>query len=240
MNEQNYRINQSESIAELATALSQAQAEIKPAKKSGFNPHFKAHFATLEDIFNAAQLVLPRFGLSLIQSTELIDGVTLLRTVLLHSSGQWIDGLYPVLCQKNDPQGLGSGMTYSRRYAAMAMLGLPAEDDDAEAATDRGGRIEKSGAEFVKKWNADKAPVEKLQPVRQTMGSENITEKQAKRLFAIAKKNNVSNEEVKGIIGKYGYEKTEQIQWEKYDEIISLIEARGFNPQDWEPAPEPA
>lgn len=233
MNETIIRQNQSEHIDKLATALSEAQSVLKPAKKSGFNPHFKSHFATLEDIFNAAQLVLPDFGLSMIQPTEFINGQTFVRTVLMHGpSGQWVDGLYPVVTQKNDPQGLGSGMSYSRRYAAMAMIGLPAEDDDSENATNRPDHNQNQN-------NQDPANL-RLGKGMDTVADGYISDKQAKRLFAIAKKHNVSNEQIKGILKKYGIEETKQIRWKDYDSIIVLIEAASFNPADWEPTNAPA
>jgi len=224
MNDSAYRINQSESINELASALAKAQARLHGAKKDAKNPFFKSNYATLESVYEAIREPLAEQGLSVIQPTEFIDNQTFVRTVLLHSSGQWIDGLYPVITQKNDPQGLGSGMSYSRRYSLMAMVGIPASDDDAESATNRTAPLMpfETAAQRVEKGT-------------DTVADGFISEKQAARLFAIAKKNKVSNDQIKGVLKKYGVEETKQIKWKDYDSIITLIEAAGFNPSDWEP-----
>lgn len=220
MNDSAYRINQSESINELASALAKAQAKLHGAKKDAKNPFFKSNYATLESVYEAIREPLAEQGLSVIQPTEFIDNQTFVRTVLLHSSGQWIDGLYPVITQKNDPQGLGSGMSYSRRYSLMAMVGIPASDDDAEGATNRIIHPE--------------TPLQRLDKGTDTVGDGFISEKHAARLFAIAKKNKVSNDQIKGVLKRYGIEETKQIKWRDYDSIITLIEAAGFNPSDWE------
>lgn len=230
MNESIIRQNQSESINELATALAKAQAKLTGAKKDGLNPHYKAKFATLESVYEAIREPLAEQGLSVLQPTEFIGEKTFVRTVLLHSSGQWIDGLYPVVVQKPDPQGLGSGMSYSRRYSLMAMIGIPASDDDAEAATGRPAPMpfEKSAPK-----SAYAKEIPSLRP------SSGISEKQVQRLWAIAKKHNVSKDQIKEILNKYGCEKTEQLKKEDYDNICEiLLPACAFNPADWERAPE--
>jgi ERF superfamily len=128
-------MNRSESINELATALAKAQGEMKPAKKDAENPFFKSHYADLPSIVDAAK-PLAKHGLSFVQPTEATPDGIFVETVLLHSSGQWISGRYPVKPVKDDPQGWGSALTYSRRYGLSALIGVVAadEDDDAEAA----------------------------------------------------------------------------------------------------------
>ena len=231
MNESILRQNQSEDIKDLAKALAAAQHELHGAKKDAVNPFFKSKYATLESVYEAIREPLAKNGLSIVQPTEFISGQTFVRTVLMHSSGQWVDGLYPVISQKNDPQGLGSGMSYSRRYSLMAMVGIPASDDDAESATNR-----TQPANFSPQESA----IQRLAQGTDTVADGFISDKQAKRLFAIAKKHNVSNEQIKGILKKYGIEKTEQIRWKDYDSIIVLVEAAAFNPGDWEPSNAPA
>lgn len=225
MNESILRQNQSEGIEKLASALAAAQAKLHGAKKDAKNPFFESTYATLESVYDAIRTPLAEQGLSVIQPTEFIDGQTFVRTVLIHSSGQWIDGLYPVITQKNDPQGLGSGMSYSRRYSLMAMVGIPASDDDAEAATFRprdAMPFEKINRQYAKD----------LPELRTRTGP--ITEKQVKRLWAIAKENNVGQDQVKGVLGKYGWTETKQITADKYDEVVILIQGAGFSPEDWE------
>jgi hypothetical protein len=62
-----------------------------------------------------------------------------LKTILAHSSGEWVKSITPILTKDNSPQAQGSGITYARRYALAAIVGLAQVDDDAEAAQGRKG-----------------------------------------------------------------------------------------------------
>lgn len=137
MTESITRIYQSESIAELATALALAQAEMKHAAKSNTNPYFKSKYSALPDIMDAARPYLSKNGLSISQITDFDNVGMFLITQLLHKSGQWLRSWYPVTPVKNDPQGLGSALTYARRYSYASIVGVAAsdEDDDGNAAS---------------------------------------------------------------------------------------------------------
>jgi len=132
-------MNQSENINELALALSKAQAGITGALKDSANPFFKSKYADLASCWDACRRQLTDNGLSVIQTTDLTDGLVVVRTTLAHSSGQWIAGVLPVKAKDDGPQAQGSGITYARRYALAAMVGLAQIDDDAEAAQGRTG-----------------------------------------------------------------------------------------------------
>lgn len=144
-------MEKSENIAELAAALSKAQAEIKASSLDGKNPHFKSEYSTLTAIWDACRDALTSNGLSVVQTTDNDDAETvLLETTLLHSSGQWITGRLKMKPAKADPQGVGSALTYARRYALAAIVGVAPEDDDAEAATSRQPARAKQTAESEK------------------------------------------------------------------------------------------
>lgn len=153
-------MNQSDSIKELATALSKAQSEIHAAEKDSKNPFFKNSYASLTSVWEAARGPLTKNGLAVIQTTEIKsfedDGFfvaekeavpmepikiknakLLLITTLVHSSGEWIRGSYLLNPTKNDPQGMGAAMSYARRYALSAIVGITQDDDDAESAIQR-------------------------------------------------------------------------------------------------------
>ena len=127
---------QTESIAALATALAKAQGQIAPASKDAENPFYKSHYADLASIWEACRGPLSANGLAVIQSP--IDagaGRVGLLTRLVHSSGEWISSEVTVRLAKDDAQGLGSALTYLRRYCLAAFIGVTAtEDDDANAA----------------------------------------------------------------------------------------------------------
>lgn len=126
----------SESIAELAAALAKAQAEMLNAVEDKGNPHFKSSYASLGSVWNACRGALTKNGLSVVQTAIGCDEI-LLVTTLMHSSGQFIKSVLPIQQkgQKIAPQALGSAITYMRRYALSAIVGVaPGEDDDGQRA----------------------------------------------------------------------------------------------------------
>ena len=124
----------SEQINELAAALAKAQGQIEGAKKDSINPHFKNRYADLASVWDACREALTTNGLSVVQSAENCEAGYGVTTMLLHTSGQWMRGTLYLKPAKDDPQGAGSALTYARRYALAAMIGIAPEDDDANAA----------------------------------------------------------------------------------------------------------
>lgn len=124
-------MNKSESIKNIAIALSKFQAEVKNPANTANNPFFKSKYAPLSDILNDVRPILAKNGLSVIQ-TPGGDGVNVIVTTLLvHESGEWIESDPLVLkADKATAQGAGSAITYARRYALSALLGISSEDDD--------------------------------------------------------------------------------------------------------------
>lgn len=129
----------SETIAALAAALAKAQAVMNGAKKDSQNPHFKSKYADLESVWEAAREPLSSHGLSVVQIPGQVSGSTLkVETMLLHESGEYISGVLEIPITKQDAQGIGSAITYARRYALAAFVGIAPEDDDGEGAVGRG------------------------------------------------------------------------------------------------------
>ena len=127
---------QSESIKELATALSKVQGELTYAKKDSANPFFKSRYADLESVWDACRSLLAANGLSVIQMpANFFEGRMLLVTKLCHSSCEWIEQEMSVPVQKMDVQGCGSALSYMRRYSLSAFIGIVQADDDGNAAT---------------------------------------------------------------------------------------------------------
>jgi hypothetical protein len=104
---------------------------------------YSYRYADLADILNAVIPVLSKNGLSLNQMTHMGDGgVLMLDTMLMHSSGEWIGGSYP-LRSHDRPQEMGSEITYARRYNAAAILGIQADEDDDGAVAQKANPIKK-------------------------------------------------------------------------------------------------
>lgn len=128
----------SESIKELATALSKAQALMEGAKKDAENPYFHSKYANLEAVWECARKPLTDNGLSVVQLPGKSELGHFLETTLMHSSGEFISGRMFICPVKDDPQGIGSAITYARRYSLMSALGIAPEDDDGELGMGRG------------------------------------------------------------------------------------------------------
>lgn len=130
-------MKQSESISELATALSIAQSQIGGAVRSSTNPFFKSSYADLGDVIKAIKEPLAQNGLSMIQMpiTNLIEKSVGVSTRIIHSSGEWIEGEFFLPLTKFDSQAVGSALSYSRRYGITSILMIPQTDDDANAAS---------------------------------------------------------------------------------------------------------
>ena len=128
-------MNKSESIKELATALCAFQSEVEKIKKTATNPFFKSKYATLSDILDVIREPLASNGLSFVQFPS---GEYGLSTMLMHVSGEWLSESYIMKPVKTDPQGAGSVITYQRRYALGAILGLNIDvDDDANSSSEK-------------------------------------------------------------------------------------------------------
>jgi hypothetical protein len=129
----------SEQLGELIVALSKAQGQFEPVNKSKENPHLKYKYATLDNIIETVKKPLADNGLAWVQVLGGGENMTL-TTTLMHTSGQWISAtvaIPPPVTQKgiNALQSLGSSITYMKRYALSAMLGISSdEDDDAQAS----------------------------------------------------------------------------------------------------------
>lgn len=125
---------QSEMIDKLATSLSKAQGIIENAKKDVENTFFKTKYADLASVWDAIRKPLSDNGLSVVQGCNENDHLV---TTLMHSSGQFISSVTPIFNGKKDAQGFGSGMTYARRYALSAIVGITQDDDDGNNASQK-------------------------------------------------------------------------------------------------------
>lgn len=154
--------NKSESIKEIASALTKFNGEVSKISKGAENPFFKSKYATLDDIVDEVRPILTKHGLSILQFPGGDGENVIMKTMLLHESGEWIESdpliMKPV---KNDPQAFGSCVTYARRYSLNSFLSLnTGEDDDGNKASqgnqpkqqDKTETIEKPSAEVKSKY----------------------------------------------------------------------------------------
>ena len=142
-------MKKSEQINELALALSKAQLSIKGALEDSSNPHFRSNYASLKSYIDSAKEALSKNGLAITQLIQDSDyeGMNSIsvETFLMHSSGQWISSIFSMPVSKLDAQGVGSAITYARRYSFAATIGIaPMEDDDGNQAVNAAPKQEKN------------------------------------------------------------------------------------------------
>ena len=131
---------------ELAAALFAAQEAMPDLVKDSTNPHFKNTYVSLDRVLDTVQPVLRAHGLMVTQSP---DRDVLTTRITLVENGESFVGEHPLVLERETPQAIGSAITYARRYALLAMLGLTADEDDdgvaASAVVHSGRKSEASG-----------------------------------------------------------------------------------------------
>jgi hypothetical protein len=134
----------SETIGAIAPSLIKAQSRMQGISKEGTNPAFRSKYVTLDSILDALRPILTTNELMLTQGTTdttVTDGKVVALTVesrIIHTSGEWISTTATIPVTKPDAHGLGSALTYGRRYSVSALLAISAdEDDDANGATNQ-------------------------------------------------------------------------------------------------------
>lgn len=160
--------SKSESIAKLVEALAKAQLKFDPVLKDSDNPAYRSKYADLQSVISATQTHLASEGLTVIQMPQASFGVDeakmlTVTTLLAHCSGEWIasDLTLPAMMRERfDAQSVGSAVTYARRYALQAVLGVAAElDDDGNKASGVGTK--EAAQEVAKKKIAESKVKEK-------------------------------------------------------------------------------
>lgn len=168
-------------VAALHAALAKAQGEFPTitADRTVDTGSYTYSYAPLDVILAAVRPILSANGLALIQRLESPNGQPGIRTELLHADGATIAASFPLGPMPNSPQQLGSLLTYLRRYAVVALLGIAAEDDDDARQASSGPGQAATGP--------DDSPFQPPEP-RQEPLVEDLTAPQRKKIFAIKTK----------------------------------------------------
>jgi hypothetical protein len=209
-------MNKSNEIGKLALALSKAQSEIKGAVKDSTNPFYKSSYADLESVIEAIKKPMVANELSFTQLTKFNDtGFLLIETMIMHSSGEYMSGEYPVICKDmNDPQKVGAAMTYARRFSLASAFGVPQIDDDGNIA-----------AEKPKEEPKKEAP-KKPEPKRSDWVDKRPTPGMITRLFTIAGERKWSNDQVKAAMkATWNVESTKELTVTQYDSLVQVIQS---------------
>lgn len=163
---------QSNECGDLFKALVAAQGEITTASRDAVNPFFskdgrKASYATLAAIWDTVRTPLTKNGLCVIQQPFTRGNTVGLRTVMGHTSGQWMACSAMVVPKAQGPQEYGSVTSYLRRYALQAFVGVATEDDDGEGAEGRKPPIKGNAQPANKVKNDGNVPMANATQIQQ-------------------------------------------------------------------------
>ena len=189
----------------ICNAFVKFQSEFKGMKPDSSNPFFKSTYISLDGILETARPILAKNGLAVIQEATGDGEYIFVKTKLIHESGEMIETeILKMKPQKNDPQSMGSCITYSKRYQLAALLGISeCIDDDAITAT---------------YGNSSSA---------QPKSTSKLSAKQVGRLLTIGLKAGIKEPEIKKVIkAEFGKDKIEDLSIEAYDSICSRLEAK--------------
>jgi hypothetical protein len=197
----------------LIPALIKARASFKPIKKDKVNPHYKSRYVTMDGLLDAVEESLSANGLTIIQTTDIVDGHPVLLTHLFHESGDSIKGTY-LLPDSTDPQKMGSALTYARRYALCAILSVTADEDDDGNAASTGQQRSTTQATPKPAPRTDATPPKPAaKPV--------ISGAQIGHLTKVATEAGYTIDGLKELVSAYGFQTRKAITLEKFQEICT-------------------
>lgn len=217
--EQQEKIVQSTEIKELVGALAKAQGAMKPAVFNRVNPHYKNRYADFTSCMDACRGPLSENGLAIVQYCQTIDGKLNLVTKLAHVSGQWMESEFPIIAAKMDSQGIGSAMTYAKRYSLCGMVGIVADeegDDDGEAAVGRPQNKPQPLYNNVAPANAHSAP----KPVQKILASQVATLKNLESNLDLECRNKL----YAWLNSAYKIDKIEDVPAENFQKVLNSFE----------------
>lgn len=212
--------HKSTELNEIFSALAQAQGEIKVAVKDSANPFFKSKYANLQSVVESARPSLAKYGLSVTQFVDQDDtGHECLSTMLCHKSGQWILSRMRINPVKQDPQSLGSCITYLRRYMFASIVGVydGFEDDDGNDASTESPIINIPSREYT----SIPAPIKEVQ--QSFDGGDLVSEKQVKFIsFQIGQ----NRELLHHVLQKYGIQNIQSMKKSDAQHALAYIESQ--------------
>jgi hypothetical protein len=222
-------------------ALIEARKQITGVVKNEKNPHWGNAYAKLPDVINCVTNDLLEHEILLSQPTLVIDGKPILVTELMHISGQWKRGYLPIINKKQDDQGQGSSISFVRRYGILAILNIPAFDDDGELAMALGSGAEAEDVSVESPPTASPSVTDvALQAAKDALGDQKIpaigrkkepliNKKQRESFVTLCAKEGVAQTKAVELLKKHDYSKTSDIPVARFEFMKSQIKAIGQN-----------
>ena len=198
----------SENLNELIAASVKAQAEIEAAPKEVLNPHFGHKYANLSAVWNSCKGPLTKNGLTVWQDVVATETGVSVTTRISHISGQWLEfGPLAVPTFKYDAQGIGSAISYARRYSLSAALSIVTDDADDDGE------------------GAKKQPGPRGAPPKEPQPKDVISEPQVKLLYVMSNKHGVTPAQAKDFLGSMGYEHAKEIKKPDFNKVLEWIKS---------------
>lgn len=220
--------NKSETIGKIASALVAFSGEVRSIEKDGTNPHFKSAYTTLDHMIDETKPILHKHGLTVMQFPGGDGDKVTVRTMILHSSGEWIESEALTLkAVKLDPQGAGSAITYARRYSYAAALSLSLGDDDDGNTSSQHPKT--SYATTKKETDTNTQSSQQTQPTSQSSASTTtsnlISEPQIKLAHKLKSEKKISDDDYKRMVAEISGKqaKTNELTKKQASELITLL-----------------
>lgn len=230
-------MKKSPQINELSKALTLVQGKIEDAKTDSTNPHFKSRYPSLASVYASCRKLLSEHGIAIVQSPSVTEkGEVRITTLMAHVSDQFIEDSFDLMPKDKSPQAYGSAVSYGRRYALMAMIGIASDDDDGSSASTpydhsttqpvSANKNYSQGVSHQKQSVAIKTNPSEFSGDRGYV----VTDRQLKRLYAIQMEQGWAKAEVSQYIEKaFNKKSSTELTKGEYDVLCEAIETNNFN-----------
>ena len=208
-------MKKSDYIQNLALALIEFQGEVINPPNTTANPFYSSRYCPLSELLNRMRPLLSKHNLAVIQSASGDGEKVSIETILIHKSGEWIEVCPLILAlDKPTPQGAGSAITYGRRYALSAILGISSEDDDDANLAEK--PVKGATKEATKKARPARSIVETA--IFQKMWART---KEVFPKYSLEEINRIMHEH---ILEEYGLESSSGLKKEQIEEILAWLD----------------
>lgn len=230
--------NKSESITKISAALVAFSGEVKSISKDSTNPHFKSQYTSLDHMIDETKPLLNKHGLTVMQFPGGDGEKITVRTMILHTSGEWIESepltLKPT---KFDPQGAGSAITYARRYSYAAALSLSLGDDD-DGNTASAPQTTTESQQQNRGYNPP-TNQQNAQQGQQTAYSSGISQAQINYIHKLKNDKHVPEHDFARMVNEFGKGKTSIKEFTKKEaaELINLLTNYVVQDEEFESLP---
>lgn len=202
-------------------AVFEVQKSLTPIRPEGDNEHFNSSYLTFDQVWQTLQPLFAETGLLCLQNIWNDEARPMLVTQIIHvDTGEKIISHCPLLVERNSMQGLGSAITYARRYSLCALFGMSELDDDGNQNNGESDPTDEG------KENNGESKNKTPQPYNFKRPSKTITVKQEGLFWGKAKKAGLTTPLILAHLEKeFGYANLKDVPMDKFNEILAHFDA---------------